>query len=111
MQPVLYDRYYRYDELTELLQAWAEEAPRLCTLESIGRSWEGRDIWLLTLTNADTGPHDEKPAFLVEAQIHSMEWTGTTAALSLVHRLLSGHGSDPLVTCAPAIAPDATAPA
>ena len=27
-----------------------------------------------------------------------MEWTGCTAALDLIHRLLSGHGSDDLVT-------------
>ena len=98
MQPVLYDRYYAYDELTSLLRSWADEKPQLCALESIGTSWEGRDIWLVTVTNSETGPHSEKPAFLVEAQIHSMEWTGTTAALHLVHKLLTGHGSDDRVT-------------
>src|SRR5256886_5390549 len=29
-----------------MLRTWAEEAPRLCTLESIGGSYEGREIWL-----------------------------------------------------------------
>ena len=31
--------------------SWAEEAPKLCSVESIGTSYEGRDIWLVTVTN------------------------------------------------------------
>jgi murein tripeptide amidase MpaA len=95
---VAYDRWYRYDELTDLLRSWAEEAPNLMRLESIGTSFEGRDIWLATVTNVETGPDREKPAFLVEANIHAIEVTGCTAALHLLHRLLSGYGSDARVT-------------
>jgi murein tripeptide amidase MpaA len=98
MRPVQYDRYYTYQELTETLRKWADDAPRLCRVESIGQSYKGRDIWLVILTNFDTGPDDEKPALLVEANIHSVEVTGCTAALHLVHKLLSGHGSDEKVT-------------
>jgi murein tripeptide amidase MpaA len=98
VRAVAYDRFYAYDELTETLRAWAQEAPSLCTVESIGTSYEGRDIWLVTITNSETGPPLDKPGFLVEANIHSMEWTGSTAALHLVHKLLSGHGSDERVT-------------
>jgi murein tripeptide amidase MpaA len=96
--PVAYDHFYGYDELTDLLHTWASESPQLCTVESIGMSYEGRDIWLVTVTNSETGDHPDKPAFLVEANIHSMEWTGCTAALHLVHKLLREHGSDELVT-------------
>jgi len=95
---VRYDRFYDYDELTETLRAWAEEAPQLFALESIGRSFEGREIWLATVTNLETGPAAEKPAFLLEANIHAVEVTGCTAALHLLHRLLTGYGSDPKVT-------------
>jgi Zinc carboxypeptidase len=98
LRPVAYDHFYAYDELTETLRAWADEAPRLCAVESIGKSYEGRDIWLVTVTNTATGAHTEKPGFLIEANIHSMEWTGCTAALHLVHRLLTQHGQDELVT-------------
>jgi murein tripeptide amidase MpaA len=96
--PVAYDRYYTYDELTDTLRAWAEEHPSLHAFESIGTSHEGRDIWLATVTNAEAGPHDEKPAFLLEANIHSIEVTGCTAALHLLERLLTGYGSDEKVT-------------
>src|SRR5918994_5906810 len=95
---VRFDRFYRYDELTEILQGWAEERSELVRVESIGSSFEGREIWLCTLTNFQTGPDLEKPAFLIEANIHSIEVTGTTAALHLIERLLSGHGDDERVT-------------
>jgi murein tripeptide amidase MpaA len=98
VRSVAYEHFYAYDELSDTLRTWAEEAPTLCTLESIGTSYEGRDIWLVTITNRETGDPLDKPALLVEANIHSMEWTGCTAALHLIHKLLSEHGTDDLVT-------------
>src|SRR5690348_14817975 len=64
----------------------------------MGTSYEGRDIWLMTITNSETGAALDKPALLLEANIHSMEWTGCTAAMHLIHKLLDGHGKDELVT-------------
>lgn len=98
MPAIGYDRYYTYDELTDTLRAFAEEAPKLFRFESIGRSYEERDIWLATVTNTDTGPDTDKPAFLLEANIHSIEVTGCTAALHLLHRLVTAYGSDDKVT-------------
>jgi Zinc carboxypeptidase len=98
LRAVAFDHFYAYDELTETLHSWAEEAPKLCSVESIGKSFEGRDIWLVTLTNTETGTHADKPAFLIEANIHSMEWTGCTASLHLIHKLLSEHGQNEQVT-------------
>ena len=57
------------------------------TLEVAGTSHEGRSIWLATVTNTATGPHDEKPAIFVEANIHATEITASTAALHLLHHL------------------------
>ena len=89
---VRFDRFYTYAELTETLEAWASAFPSLFRLEAIGKSYEGRDIWLCTVTNAETGPAEEKPAVFVHAQIHAMEFTGTTAALDLLDTLL--HSDD-----------------
>ena len=88
-----FDKLYRYDELMAALDALAAERPDLVTLECIGRSHEGREIRLATVTNERTGPHDEKPAVWVDANIHSTEVTGSTAALHLLNRLVTGHGS------------------
>ena len=50
MPAIAFDRFYRYAELTAILQAFAVEHPRLVSIESIGKSHEGRDIWVLTVT-------------------------------------------------------------
>ncbi|MDQ1402200.1 MAG: hypothetical protein QOG03_516 [Actinomycetota bacterium] len=98
MPDVRFDRWYRYDELTTLLHAFADEHPDLVELESIGKSYEERDIWLLTITQRAGRPHTEKPALWVEASIHATELTGTAAALHLINRLVTGYGNDKKVT-------------
>ena len=67
MPPVQFDKFYRYDELTAILQAWAGEQPDRLKLASIGKSFEGRDIWLATVTNFTTGPDADKPALMISA--------------------------------------------
>jgi murein tripeptide amidase MpaA len=113
---VRFDRFYDYAALTETLEAWAAEFPELLRVESIGQSYEGRDILLATVTSLESGPPEEKPAVIVHAQIHGVEYTGTTAALSLLDRLLHGYGEDDRVTHAvdtrtfyvvPRVSPDA----
>jgi murein tripeptide amidase MpaA len=93
-----FDRFYRYAELTDILKGYAAWRPDLCTVESIGKSHERRDIWLVTLTNEKTGSHGEKPAMWVDGNIHAVEVTGGAAATHLVHRLLTDYGKDPKVT-------------
>ncbi|MBW3623923.1 MAG: carboxypeptidase [Armatimonadetes bacterium] len=98
MPDIRFDTYYRYDDLTRLLHAYAEEYPRLVKVESIGKSYEGRYIWLATVTNADTGPDTEKPALWVDGNIHASEVSASAAALYLLNALVTGYGSDPEIT-------------
>ncbi len=51
MPKVRFNKFYRYNELTRLLKEYAKEYPNLIRLESIGKSHEGRDVWLITATN------------------------------------------------------------
>jgi hypothetical protein len=66
-----FDTYYRYDELTRVLHDWAAHYPGLARLQSIGKSFESRDIWLVTITCFATGHDTGKPALWVDANIHS----------------------------------------
>ena len=93
-----FDRFLRYDELTDWLHAAAAAHPELVTVESYGHSYEGRDLWIATITDASTGAHDTKPAHWVDANIHAVEVTGGVAALHLIHHLVTGFGTDPTVT-------------
>jgi murein tripeptide amidase MpaA len=93
-----FDAYYRYDELIRGLQDCAARYPHLVRLQSIGRSFEGREIWLAAVTRFDTGPDDEKPAFWVDGNIHAAEVAASSACLYLIHRLVEDYGADSEVT-------------
>lgn len=87
MPTVAYDRYYRYADLTSILEAYASEFPDLVQVDSIGKSHEGRDIWIVTVTDKTTGPANEKPAFWVDGNIHATELSASTTALLLIDKL------------------------
>jgi murein tripeptide amidase MpaA len=92
------DRFPRYDELTALLRALAAARPSLFALESIGKSHEGRDIWVVTATNRERGAPEEKPAFWIDGNIHAAELTASLACLHYLDTLERGYGNDPDIT-------------
>lgn len=98
MPKVQFDRYYRYAELTEILEGFAADHPDLVAVESVGKSHEGRDILVATVTNTKTGPAEEKPAFWVDGNIHSSEVAPSSACLYLISKLVTEYGKNDDVT-------------
>lgn len=91
-------QYFRYDVLTDLLNTFTQEFPNLASLEAIGKSHEGRDIWALTISNAQTGDPLEKPGFYVDGNIHGSEVTASSTATYFAWTLLSGYGEKEEIT-------------
>ena len=97
--------YLKFDEMEALMKSWAERYPEVATLESIGTTHgseftgPGHPLWLLTLTDADTGSHDTKPAFWCDGNTHAGEVTGCQACLHLAHTLLSDWAEKDERTC------------
>jgi murein tripeptide amidase MpaA len=98
MPNIKFDRFYRYAELTKLLKDYAKEYPNLIKLESIGKSYEGRDVWLIRATNFKSGMDAEKPALWVDGNIHATEVTASAAALYLIHILVTKYKKDETIT-------------
>jgi len=98
MPDISFDRFYRYDDLSALLHAYAAEYPDLVSLESIGKSYEGRDIWVATITNKKTGPAEDKPALWLDGNIHSVEVTASTACLYHIEKMVTEFGKDKTIT-------------
>ncbi len=95
---IQFDRFYRYAEFTQLLKDFASRYPDLIALESAGKSFEGRDIWIITATNRKTGAAEDKPAFWVDANIHAAELAGSAACLYLIDKLTGEYGKNADVT-------------
>lgn len=83
------DHYYKHDEMTQLLEHFVEANPEFATLDSIGKSPEGRDLWLVTLTDFECGRPEDKPAYWIDANTHASEVAGNAAALYTIDYVLS----------------------
>jgi hypothetical protein len=58
---------------------WAERYPEIVELYEVGRSYEGRPILQMTLTNRATGRKEDKPAAYFEGGRHSGEITSSAS--------------------------------
>jgi hypothetical protein len=93
-----FDHFYDHAELTKALQALEKAYPQLATLQSIGKSFAGRDIWAIILTNPKTGPAEKKPGYYIDGNIHGNEIQGTEVALYAAYYLLKNYGKTELAT-------------
>jgi murein tripeptide amidase MpaA len=93
-----FDTFYNHNELTRLLFAYAQAHPTLMVVQSIGKSFEGRDIWVATITNNATGAAEDKPAFWADGNIHAAELLASTAVLYFLNELLTKYGGDAEIT-------------
>lgn len=78
---ISWNRYNTAEGLGELAKKIAEAHPELVKLTSIGKSYQGRDIWCLTITDFSVGDPDRKPGFYIDGNIHSNEIQGSEIAL------------------------------
>jgi murein tripeptide amidase MpaA len=93
-----FDRYFTNQEIETTLKTWADSFPKLTRLMSIGKSFEGSPIWMLTITNLETGADIEKPALWIDGNIHATEIAAATTSLYIANSLLSGYGEDSRIT-------------
>ena len=68
-----------YDEVIGLMNTIAREFPELVTIESMGKTHQDRDIWMLKINGAPhiTGDKTEKKAILLTGAHHSREMVST----------------------------------
>jgi len=93
-----FDHYHRYDEIRQFLADCATQFPGLCKMESIGKSYQERDIWMLEITNRALGPGEDKPGIYADGNTHAGEVTGCEVILYTIKYLLENYGKDPKVT-------------
>lgn len=92
------DHYYLYHEIASALENFVKENTALCSLHSIGKTREGRDILCLTVCNRATGSPEEKAAFYMDGNLHSGEAASSMAVLHTLAKWLEAYGKEPLIT-------------
>jgi len=89
--------FLTYWEMQDSLVALRDSFPAVCSLFSIGRSYQDRDLWCLKISDNPWVEEDE-PACFFNGATHAREPIGTSCVVEFACRLLSGYGIDPLAT-------------
>jgi hypothetical protein len=87
-----FDRWHDTDELYADMRKIAAVFPKFVKVGSIGKSYEGRDILLVTVNNPDTGPEAAKAGMYIEANVHGNEVQGGEICLYTVWYLMENYG-------------------
>lgn len=95
---IAWNRLYNYQEMVGLMRKLEAAWPKFLAMRSIGKSEQGRDLWLLELNNPKTGVDTSKPAFYSDANIHGNEIQGAEANLYMVWYLMENYGKLESVT-------------
>ncbi|XP_033159023.1 carboxypeptidase B [Drosophila mauritiana] len=80
------ERYYNHEEINQFIEDLAREHPRRVFLKTVGRSYEGRWLKTITITNGDA--RRNKNVILVDGGFHAREWISPAAATYLINQLV-----------------------
>ncbi len=72
--------YHSYDQAVEIFEELAARRPDLFRVETIGQTWEKRDIVAVTITDG-IEKAEKKPALFYTGTIHAREWIGLELAI------------------------------
>ncbi|MBK8170311.1 MAG: peptidase M14 [Sandaracinaceae bacterium] len=80
--------YLSWTDIEAQLRAWADAYPEIAHLESIGKTKEGRELWVLTLGR---DPLRVRPAVWIDGNMHASELCGSSVALGIAEDILALH--------------------
>lgn len=84
-----------YAGVTGALRALTAQHQSLASLTSLTKTDAGRDVWLLTVANKQGADVNTRPALLIVANLEANHRIGTTTAMVIADRLLTGYAASP----------------
>src|SRR6478735_9943922 len=89
--------YHSYTETTAEVAAVAAAHPDIVSRFSIGKSYQGRDLWAVKISDNVTVDEPE-PEVMFDGGHHADEHMGVEMTLKIMHWLVDGYGVDPRIT-------------
>uniref|UniRef100_A0A6P4DVS0 Zinc carboxypeptidase A 1-like n=1 Tax=Drosophila rhopaloa TaxID=1041015 RepID=A0A6P4DVS0_DRORH len=77
------ERYYSHDEINQFIEDLARDNPRRVFVKTVGKSYEGRWLKTVTITNGDA--RRNKNVILVDGGFHAREWISPAVAVHLIN--------------------------
>ena len=91
--PMRWNHYNDYAGITKFCQDMVKAHPDLVKLESMGKTFQGRDLWVLVVSDFKTGNVERKPGFYIDGNIHSNELQGSEIAMYTAWYLAENFGT------------------
>ena len=89
--------YLDYDEMATAIHQIAAAKPSIARLFSIGRTYEGRELWAAKVSD-NVGVDEDEPEVLFDGGMHGREHMSTEMAVALFRNLVQGYGSSARIT-------------
>ncbi len=120
--PITFDKFHGYIGTVKYIQSVARAYPNITKLLEIGKSTMNRPIYVLVISNMETGEtidsyiqlrnsrkeniqnvtkmksYQGKPGSFICGSTHGNEYTGTEVCLYIIDKLVSGYGEDDTIT-------------
>ncbi|XP_033970882.1 carboxypeptidase D [Trematomus bernacchii] len=91
-------RHHNYADMELFLRKYSSEYPSITNLYKIGRSVEGRELYVMAISDNPTVHEHGEPEFKYVANMHGNEVVSRELMLNLIEYLCSNYGTDPEVT-------------
>lgn len=86
-----FNRYYDWEEMEAALRKLEKAYPEFLKLRSAGKSYQGKELWYMTINNPATGKEEDKCAMYMDANIHGNEVQGGEAGLYTIWYLMENY--------------------
>lgn len=93
-----FDHNHTYKEVVAYLEGVVKAYPNITRLHTIGKSYLGKDLLVLEVTNHAAGKPLEKPGYWIDGNLHAGEVMGAAVCLKTIDTLVSQYGKDPFIT-------------
>lgn len=86
-----FNKYYDWKEMEAALRTLEKTYPKFLKLGSIGKTYQGREMWYMTINNPETGEEMNKSAMYMDANIHGNEIQGGEVCLYIIWYLMENY--------------------
>ncbi|MBD3288191.1 T9SS type A sorting domain-containing protein, partial [candidate division KSB1 bacterium] len=93
-----FSHFYSYEEMENEMRQIATVFPEIASLQSIGQSWEKREIWALKISDNVNQDETGEADVLYMANLHAREMITPDIIMYFMNWLIENYGTDAYIT-------------
>ena len=95
--PAYDSRYHTYAEMVAEINATRDAHPDIVAISSIGKSYQGRDLWVAKVSD-NVATDEVEPEVMLDSLHHAREHLSLEQNLAVLRWLTEGYGTDARIT-------------